>query len=360
MLAAAGIGAWKRADARAAANLLGRAASLLPAGEAKRAEILCELGMTLSQLGDSAAADAAFTQAIDEADAWATTCLRPGRESSARAHDCTGAATPRARHSRASRDPALRGGGKRARPRPRLARARVRPRLSAGTLHGLARRLRARSTVLPEIRVVHRRLPVRDRLRGVPRSTPVPEALEVCERLLEEATDRPGTCRPRIPRGSPRLRRARRRGRSPPRRSGQRVPRPPGRLQPGEHERPDSRCVHAVAEDHEAAEAAFRACCETFERFDDSAALASVAAELGGSLLTQWRLEESAGVECSGRGSRSRRRRHRAALLADPQGKAPRARQSPDAEPLAMEALSLAMQTDARIRETCCSTLPLS
>ena len=95
VLGAAGIGAWKRADARAAANLLGRAASLLPAGEPKRAEILCELGMTLGQLGDSAPPTPRSPRQLKKPRRWATTCLRHGRESSSHAHDCTAAATPR-------------------------------------------------------------------------------------------------------------------------------------------------------------------------------------------------------------------------------------------------------------------------
>src|SRR5439155_9898636 len=46
-LGAAGIRAWKRGDAPAAENLLGRAAELLPADDGRRLEFLCELGSAL-------------------------------------------------------------------------------------------------------------------------------------------------------------------------------------------------------------------------------------------------------------------------------------------------------------------------
>ena len=106
--------------------------------------------------------------------------------------------------------------------------------------------------------------------------------------------------------------------------------------------------VHAVAEDHEAAQAAFRACCETFERFDDSAALASVAAELGGSLYAQGRIEEAR--EWS---ALAERRAPAGDVIAQLSWRILKARllahdnRLADAEPLAMEALSLVMQTDA-------------
>ncbi len=50
-LASAGIGAWKRADASATVNLLGRASRLLAADSADRIELLCELGVARKGLG---------------------------------------------------------------------------------------------------------------------------------------------------------------------------------------------------------------------------------------------------------------------------------------------------------------------
>ncbi|HKB19970.1 MAG TPA: BTAD domain-containing putative transcriptional regulator [Gaiellaceae bacterium] len=66
-LGAAGIRAWKRADTPAAVNLLGRATSLLPAGEPSRAELLCELGVALRWAEDLDQAQAAFEGAVSEA-----------------------------------------------------------------------------------------------------------------------------------------------------------------------------------------------------------------------------------------------------------------------------------------------------
>jgi hypothetical protein len=48
----AGIRAWKRADASAAAGLLRRAVDLLPEDDAKRLELLCELGLVLRTQGN--------------------------------------------------------------------------------------------------------------------------------------------------------------------------------------------------------------------------------------------------------------------------------------------------------------------
>jgi DNA-binding SARP family transcriptional activator len=51
-LASAGIGAWKRADTPAAVNLLGRATSLFAPENPARVELLCELGVAQRVLGD--------------------------------------------------------------------------------------------------------------------------------------------------------------------------------------------------------------------------------------------------------------------------------------------------------------------
>ena len=64
-LGAAGIRAWKRGDAPAAANLLGRAASLLPQDDVRRLEYLCELGGALRTAGEAGRAEEALTEALD-------------------------------------------------------------------------------------------------------------------------------------------------------------------------------------------------------------------------------------------------------------------------------------------------------
>jgi DNA-binding SARP family transcriptional activator len=66
-LAAAGIRAWKRGDAAAAVNLLGRAVALLPARDTYRLELMCELGGALRTRGAFERAEAVFTEARDEA-----------------------------------------------------------------------------------------------------------------------------------------------------------------------------------------------------------------------------------------------------------------------------------------------------
>ena len=258
-----------------------------PAGEAKRAEILCELGMTLSQLGDSAAADAAFTQAIDEAEAVVDDVSAAwSRIELARARLHRGG-DPRKLVALVQAATPLFEEAENERALGRAWRARVRPRLSAGTLRGRldaserARRYYRRSGwstagCLSETAsaLYHGQRPYPRRWR--------------CERLLEEATDRPGTahvlaylaglhaCDGRGDEAVRLLDEADNVYRD--LQDDYSLANTSGRIRGR---------VHAVAEDHEAAQAAFRACCETFERFDDSAALASVAAELGGSLSAQ-------------------------------------------------------------------------
>jgi class 3 adenylate cyclase/tetratricopeptide (TPR) repeat protein len=350
VLAAAGIGAWKRADARAAANLLGRAASLLPAGEPKRAEILCELGMTVGQLGNPAAADAAFTQAIDEADA---------------AGDDVSAAWSRIELARAR----LHRGGD---PEELVALVHAATPLfeEAGNERALGRAWRALGYARGSLQGrCADWLDASERARRYYRRsgwstagclsetasalyhgpTAVPEALERCERLLEEATDRPGRAHVlaylaglhaydgRAEEALRLLDEADNVYRD--LQDDYSLANTSGRIRGR---------VHAVAEDHEAAQAAFRACCETFERFDDSAALASVAAELGGSLSAQGRIEE--GGEWS---ALAERRAPAGDVIAQLSWRILKARllthdnRVADAEPLAMETLSLVMHTDA-------------
>jgi DNA-binding SARP family transcriptional activator len=66
-LAAAGVRAWRVGDAPAGANLLGRAAALLPEDEPLRPETLRELGSALWAVGEVEGADAALVEAIDAA-----------------------------------------------------------------------------------------------------------------------------------------------------------------------------------------------------------------------------------------------------------------------------------------------------
>jgi tetratricopeptide (TPR) repeat protein len=64
-LAAAGISAWKRADTPAAVNLFARATALMPANSRDRVELLCELGVAQRVLGDFEGGDATLVEARD-------------------------------------------------------------------------------------------------------------------------------------------------------------------------------------------------------------------------------------------------------------------------------------------------------
>jgi DNA-binding SARP family transcriptional activator/tetratricopeptide (TPR) repeat protein len=64
-LGAAGTGAWKRGDARATTNLLGRATALLPEDDPVRSELLCELGVALGVAGESTRGQDVLQQAAE-------------------------------------------------------------------------------------------------------------------------------------------------------------------------------------------------------------------------------------------------------------------------------------------------------
>ena len=63
-LGSAGIGAWKRADTPAAVNLLGRATAVLPAESENRGELLCELGIAVRWAGELELAERTLDEAI--------------------------------------------------------------------------------------------------------------------------------------------------------------------------------------------------------------------------------------------------------------------------------------------------------
>jgi len=350
VLAAAGVGAWTRTDARAAANLLGRATLLLPPGEPKRADFVCELGLSLGQLGDSAAADAAFTEASDEA-------IAAGDHASAA---WARIELARARMHRGGDPDELVALAKEAMPlfeEARNDRALARTWRALGSARGSMQGRCADWLEASERALAYYRRSgwsssgclgdIGAALYFGP--TPVSEALERCERLLEEATDRPGKAHVQAYLAG--LHAFDLRGDEAVRfldeadnvyrdlQDDYSLANTSGRIRGR---------VHAVAEEHEAAQAAFRACCETFERFDDSAALASVAAELGGSLSAQGRVDEAWEWDALAEGrapagdviAQLSWRILKARLLAHDNRLA-------DAEPLAMEALSLVMQTDA-------------
>jgi tetratricopeptide (TPR) repeat protein len=67
-LAAAGIRAWKRADTPAAVNLLERATALLSTESAERVELLCELGVAQKVAGDFARGEQTLVDATEAAE----------------------------------------------------------------------------------------------------------------------------------------------------------------------------------------------------------------------------------------------------------------------------------------------------
>jgi len=66
-LGAAGVRAWRRSDAAAAVNLIGRAVTLLPERHANRPELLCELGVALRHSGRGERAGPNFVEALETA-----------------------------------------------------------------------------------------------------------------------------------------------------------------------------------------------------------------------------------------------------------------------------------------------------
>jgi len=68
-LGAAGLRAWRRADVGATADLLGRAARLLPKGDSGRLELLCEFGLALRTAGEIARAEEVLQEAAEAATA---------------------------------------------------------------------------------------------------------------------------------------------------------------------------------------------------------------------------------------------------------------------------------------------------
>jgi DNA-binding SARP family transcriptional activator len=66
-LAAAGIRAWKRADTPATVNLLGRATALLSTDDASRIELLCELGVAQRASGDFERGETTLAEASEAA-----------------------------------------------------------------------------------------------------------------------------------------------------------------------------------------------------------------------------------------------------------------------------------------------------
>jgi class 3 adenylate cyclase len=124
--------------------------------------------------------------------------------------------------------------------------------------------------------------------------TPVPEGVDRCEGLLEETSDRLGTANVLTFLGGLHALADRFEDAFAFLAEADTVYREIGALymQTDDHSRVLGRS-HRLAGDSEAAERAFRECCDTFERVGNKAGLASVAAELGESLYSEGRYSEA-------------------------------------------------------------------
>jgi len=350
-LGAAGIRAWKRSDAPAAVNLLERATQLLSNESADRVELLCELGVAERAAGDFKRAETILVEAVETA-------------STPRNQRLALRAQVELADLRLFSDPEgtpaelLEVAAKAVPIFEELNDDRA---LGRTWRHvGYARSLEGSLGDWQE--AVERAL-IHYRRSGWSASgcladlasalfcgpTPVSEALDRCQELLAEATDRAGRANVLSFMGG--------------------LEAIAGRLDEGRLHLSNAATtyeeigdVHARASNSgrvlgriemlsgnpSAAEAAFRECCETFERMHDAASLATVAAELADALYEQGRYDEAntwldlaetraASDDVSAQWSW---RRTRAKLLA-------RSSAIGQAESMAKEAARLAARTDA-------------
>ena len=351
-LSTAGIRAWKRADTPAAVNLLERATALLSTESPDRVELLCELGVAQKVAGDFARGQQTLVEATETAEAvrdqrlhlrarfeLASLRLFSGSEgSSAELLKLAAQAIPifeelgdeRALGRTWRNVGYIRGGieGQIADWQEAVERALVHYRRSgwspAGCLAELASAL----------------------LSG---PTPVSEALERCEELLDEATDRAGRANVLCFMGG--------------------LEALDGRVEEGRRRVGEAAStyeeigevyslannsgrvlgrIELISGDTHTAELAFRQCCAELERMEDRAGLATVAAELADAVYLQGRYDEAGHwldlaekhAPVDDVSAQYSWRRVRAKLLA-------RAGALAAAETLGLEAADLAAQTDA-------------
>jgi tetratricopeptide (TPR) repeat protein len=295
-LSTAGIRAWKRADLSATVNLLGRAASLLPPDDSGRAEMLCELGIARLWGGDSSGGDAALSEALavalDSGDRRMELRARIelAREALLADRDADPTALLRLINDAI---PVLEEFGD--------DRALGRAWRHAGYVSGAFQGRCAEWIAGEERALVHYKRSgwsaagclseLGTALLHGP--TPVPVAVERCERLLDEATDRTGTANvlvslaglqalaERFDEGFSALD------------AGEAIYRELDEIYAlADNSGRIRGRMHVLAGDPEAAEQVFLECCETFARFGNEAALSTVASELGQTLYSQARFAD--------------------------------------------------------------------
>ena len=296
-LGAAGMRGWKRADLRAAMNLLSRATSLLERDDADRVELLCELGIARRWSGDAAGSDEALAEALAEADA------RGNRRLALRAR-------MELDYGRLFTDPEA---------DPALLLELLDEAIPAFEEHADDRALGRAWRLVGYVRgsmegrcadwmeASERALVHYQRSDWSPSGclaelatalfhgpTPVPAAIARCERLLEETSDLTGSAGVLVFLGGLHG-------------LAQRFDEAFDALDAADeiyaelgerYSLADNSGrirgrVHHLAGDAVAAEAVFRECCETFERVNDETALATTAAGLGQALDDQGRHEEA-------------------------------------------------------------------
>jgi DNA-binding SARP family transcriptional activator len=293
-LATAGISGWKRADLRAAINLLGRATSLLEAQDDERAELLCELGIARRWSGDARGSEEALNEALAEGGdrrvaLRARIELAYGRLYTDREADPSALLELIAEAipvfdelgddrglGRAYRlDGYVRGSmqGRCADWIEASDRALVPYRRSGWSASGCLSEL---ATAL---------------FHG---PMPVPDAVDRCERLLEETADPTGSAGVLVFLGGLRALEERFDGAFEALAAADEIYRELGETYSLANNGGRIRGhVHRLAGDAAAAEGVFRECCETFERVNDETALATIAAGLGQSLYEQGRYPEA-------------------------------------------------------------------
>ncbi len=294
-LAAAGIRAWKHADTPATVNLLARAASLLAPGVPERAEILCELGIAQRALGDTAAGEATLTAAIEEA---VSTSDRPselrGRIELAYVRLVGGGEIAELVGLVAEATPVFEAIGN--------DRALGRAWRSLGYVRGAMEGQCSSWLVAADQALPHYRRSgwstagcVSDVVSALFYGpTPVPDAVERCQLLLEEESERLATAHVLVFLGGLNALAGQFDEASSALGSAGRIYEELG--EPYELANSGWRIqglAHQLAGEHDAAERVFRVCCETFEQAHDEAALSTVAAQLGQTLYAQGRYSEA-------------------------------------------------------------------
>ena len=295
-LAAAGLRAWRRADAPAAVNLLERATALMPTESPIRIELLCELGVAQRVAGDFARGEQTLLEATEAADAGRDKRLRLRAKvelASLRVSSGSAGSSAQLLDLAAQAVPIFEELGD--------ERALGRAWRNVGYARGVEGQLAEWQAAVEQALVHYRRsgwsaagclAELASALLHGP--TPVIEGLDRCERLLDDATDRSGRANVLGFMGG--------------------LDALAGRPEEGRRRLKEAAAtyeelgdVYSLANNSgrvlgrvelldgnwAAAEDAFRECCEAFERMEDLPGLSTIAAELADVVYRQGRYDEA-------------------------------------------------------------------